>query len=173
MAMRVAARLSAVVVLSLAVLAALAAGPAHAAGIVRVEAESYTAQRGTWLSPAPYPAAGVVVDGVSHGDWLRYEGVTADRVNYTLFCFVSPAPSGTQVGTLEIRIGSPWSRPVMNIPVVANLGDGIKEWAGGGAFPDGVHAVWIRVRQPRGSAHFALDYLLLSEFPPPPSLNCA
>jgi hypothetical protein len=170
--MRVTARLSTVVVLFVAVVAALAAGPAHAAGIVRVEAESYTAQRGTSLSPAPYPAGGVVVN-VSNGDWLRYDGVTADRANHTLFCFASPAPSGTLVGTLEIRIGRPWSAPVMSIPVQANLGDGIKEWAGAGAFPDGVHTVWVRVRQPRGSAPFTLDYLLLSEFPPPPSLNCA
>ncbi|HEU5111502.1 MAG TPA: carbohydrate-binding protein [Micromonosporaceae bacterium] len=170
--MRVAARLSSVVVLSLAVLAVAAVPAAHAAGVVRVESESYTAQVGTRLSPAPYPAGGVVVD-VSHGDWLRYDGVTADRAAFTLFCVVTAAPSGTPLGSLEIRLGSPWSAPVMTVPVQANLGRGIKEWAGAGAFPDGVHTVWIRVRQPRGAAPFSLDYVLLSEFPPPPSLNCA
>jgi hypothetical protein len=171
--MRVTGRLSAVLVLCLAAVAAPVSGPAHAAGTVRVEAESYAAQRGTWISPAPYPAGGLVVDGLSNRDWLRYDGVTVDRVNFTLVCFASPAPSGTEVATLDIRLGSPWSTPVMSIPVRTNLGGGLKEWAGGGALPDGVHTVWVHVRQPLGVGHFAVDYLLLTEFPPPPSLNCA
>jgi hypothetical protein len=170
--MRVTGRRSAVPVLALAMVATLVAGPAHATGIARVEAESYTAQRGTWIGPAPYPAGGLVVDGVSHGDWLRYDDVTAERARYTLVCFASPAPAGTELGTLDIRVGSPRGAPVMSIPVRTNLGGGLKEWAYGGAFPDGVHTVYVRVRQPRGAGHFSLDYLLLSEFPPPPSLNC-
>jgi hypothetical protein len=171
--MRIAARRPAVLlVLSLVALAALPASPSLAAGTVRVEAESYAAQRGTWISPAPYPSGGLLVDGVSHGDWLRYDGVTADRVRHTLVCFTSNAPRGTDTATLAVHLGSPWTAPAMTIAVRTNIGGGQKELAFGGQLPDGVHTVYLRVTQPRGVAHFALDYLLLSEFAPPPSLNC-
>jgi len=169
--MRIAGWRSAAFVLCVTTLVASVAVPAQAAGIVRVEAESYTAQRGTRVVPAPYPADGLMVE-VSNGDWLRYDRVTAERVQFTLFCFASPAPAGTEVATLEVRVGSVWTAPVQTIAVRTNIGDGIKEWAGGGPFPDGVHTVYLRVRQPRGARPFTLDYLLLSEFPPPPSLNC-
>lgn len=170
--MRVVARCSVVLALSLTALVALGAGPAQAAGTMRIEAESHAAQRGTWISPAPYPLSGLLVDGVSHGDWLRYDAVTIDRARYTLVCFLSSAPGGTETATLEIRLDSPWAAPAMTIPVRTNIGGGFKELAFGGQLPDGAHTVYLRVSQPPGVAHFALDYLLLSEFPPPPSLNC-
>jgi hypothetical protein len=170
--MRVALRFSVVVVLSMAVLAALAAAPVHAGPVVRVPAESYTAQYGTRIVPDPVPSSGVVVR-VSHGDWLRYDQVTADQARTTLFCVLGPAPSGTQMGTLDIHIGSPWGAPIKSVSAFS-LAPGVKGWAyGGDLFPDGVHTVWIRVRQPRGSVPFMLDYMLLTAYPPPPAPNCA
>jgi len=162
----------AILTLSPILMTMLAASPAQAAN-TRLQAESYTAQQGTHVVPDPSPSGGLLVGGLSDGDWLRYDGVVAQRARVTLLCFSSPAPAGTQTGTVEIRIGSLTAAPLMQIPIRVWLNGGFKQWANGGAFPDGTHTVYLTIRQPSGASPFNLDYLYLSEYPPPPSLNCS
>lgn len=169
------ALLAAATILATALAAPAPAGAAESAAplvVTRLEAESYSAQRGTRISPGPPPGTTPVVAGLSDGDRLRYDGVRLERARFTLVCFISPEASGTIVATLEVRLGRPWGTPQQSIPIRANLGGSIKQWAFGVPIPDGVHRLYLTVRQPPGRAPFAVDYLVFSEVPPPPSLNC-
>lgn len=163
----------------LAATAILIPGPAHAQAsataaslpVTRIEAEAYSAQRGTELRPAPPPSVGYVVE-VSGADRLRYDRVHLARATFTLVCFVTSEPSGTVLGTIEVRLGGPRGEPQQTITVQSSLGGGVRQWAFGRPIPDGVHRLHLTVRQPAGRAPFALDYLVFSEVPPPPSMNC-
>jgi hypothetical protein len=148
-------------------------GTAAAAPVVRVEAENRTAQRGTATVAVPRASGGFVVAGISDGNWLRYDSVAVDRVTTTHLCFTADAERGAEVATVDVRIGSRWATPVQSIVLRNFLGTGVRQSAFGGvAVPDGVHTVFLTVRQPRHTRPFELDYVGLYSIAPPPTLSC-
>jgi len=166
---------------ALALVAVVLASPAEArqrqaavplAGPVKIEAENYTKQRGTRIVEVPFASGGRMVDRISDGNWLRYNRVTVQVAGRSFLCFSSPAPVNTEVATVDVRIGSRSATPITSIVVRTNVGQEIRQWATGGEMPEGVHTVFLTVRQPKGALPFALDYLMFSHLPPPPSLNC-
>lgn len=146
---------------------------AHAAAetptFQRVEAESYSYQWGTRLS-----ADGRLVTQFSPGDILRYDAVATRSANFTLLCFSTPATrqEALEVGTVEVRFDNLWSKPVMSIPLRNYVGGGLKQLANGAPVADGTRRVYLTIRQSWSSQPVSLDYILFSEYPPPPSQNC-
>ena len=153
-------------------------GPASAATDAplntRLEAESYANQWGTRVAAAERSSGGYIVTQFSSGDFLRYDNVTTRGAAHTLLCFSAAATtqSGTEVGTVEIRFDSLWSKPALSVPLRSWLPGVGSQWASGGPVPDGTRRVYLTIRQPRSSEPVNLDYLFFASTPPPPSLNC-
>ena len=138
-----------------------------------VQAESYARQHGTRVVAVPGASGGLMVGRISDGDWLRYDDVVVEDGNHTLLCFSSPAPAAADtVAIIDVRLGSRRGSPVTSVSVRNFAGPGVRQWAGGGTIPAGIHTVFLTVRQPSGGRPIALDYFLASLAPPPPSLNC-
>lgn len=169
--MRLITLTGALTALTMAGVVAQPAGAA-AASASRFEAESHAGQRGTRIVTVATASGGRVVDRISDGDWLRYRDVTINRTQGTLLCFTTTAPTGTEVATVDIRLGGRRAVPVRSVVIRANLGPGQRQMALTGPIPDGTHTVYLTVRQPAPGPTFALDYVLLFDAPPPPSLNC-
>ena len=153
-------------------------GPARAAteppSTTRIEAETYAVQRGTRVVADPKASGGRIVTQFSPGDVLGYDDVTTRGAAYSLLCFSTPAAlqDGSEVGTVDVRFDSPWSKPVLSVPLRSWLGSGRRQWANAGPVPDGTRRVFLTIRQSRYSQPVNLDYLLFAATPPPPSLNC-
>jgi hypothetical protein len=142
--------------------------------VVKTEAESRTAERGTSVARSALASGGLVVGRVSDGDWLRFDDVAVTDMVTTFLCFSTTSASGTELGTVDVRLGSRWATPTTSIALRNNIGGSTeaRQLAFGGPIPDGVHTVFLTVRQPARTPAFALDYVTAAALYPPPSLNC-
>jgi arabinoxylan arabinofuranohydrolase len=80
----------------------------HLDPYVRVEGETFSAEHG--VETEPCDKGGMSVAKVKQGDWLRVSGVDFGSKGATRF--LAEVASGTQGGTIELRLGDPEGRVI-------------------------------------------------------------
>mgnify|MGYP002620302224 CR=1 FL=1 len=92
-----------------------------------IQAESFSAQSGTFTEPTTDTGGGLNVGGIANGDWLRFDNVDFGSTPATQFHarVASGAPAGVS-GLVQVRLGSPTATPIGDF-AIANTG-GWQSW---------------------------------------------